>query len=187
MKQYGVILCDPPWEYDISHRNGAAGKHYQTMALGELMAMPVNALAADDCVLLMWGTWPKLAEACLPLMAAWGFEYVTGFPWVKIIGFPKIDLFDDLRIRPAFGTGYWIRGATEPILIGRRGKASPPDRDWAGILCERMQHSRKPERLHHYAMSMPGPYLELFARRSYPGFDIWGNQVESTVTMEPTR
>lgn len=183
VKKYGVIIADPPWSYDIGHRNGAAAKHYSTMTLDEMIAMPINGMAADDSVLLMWGTWPKLEEACLPLMRAWGFQYVTGMPWVKITGLPQIDLFDELRIRPAFGTGYWFRGVTEPILIGRRGNASPPIMDFAGILCERMQHSRKPENIHHYAMSLPGPYLELFSRRPYAGFDCWGNEVESTAII----
>lgn len=185
-KQYGVILADPPWDYDIAHRNGAAAKHYHTMTLDDMRSIPVASMAATDSVLIMWATWPKLQEACLPLLAAWGFEYVTGLPWVKIASIPQVDLFDELRIKPAWGTGYWFRGATEPILVGKRGNARPPDQDWAGILCERMQHSRKPENLHHYAMSLPGPYLELFARRPYPGWDVWGNEVESTATM-PTQ
>lgn len=28
-----------------------------------------------------------------------------------------------------------------------------------------------------------GPYLELFARRRQPGWDVWGNEVESDIIM----
>jgi N6-adenosine-specific RNA methylase IME4 len=118
-------------------------------------------------------------------MRAWGFDYMTGLPWVKIKGVPQVDLFGELRIRSSWGIGYWFRGVTEPILIGKRGNAKPPATDWAGILCERMEHSRKPENIHHYAMSLPGPYLELFARRPYPGWDVWGDQVVGSIALTP--
>lgn len=29
-----------------------------------------------------------------------------------------------------------------------------------------------------------GPYVELFARRPAPGWDVWGNEVKSTVSLE---
>lgn len=29
----------------------------------------------------------------------------------------------------------------------------------------------------------PGPYLELFARRPMPGWDVWGNQVNATISI----
>lgn len=183
MKQYGVILCDPPWNYNVSHRRGAAAKYYQTMKLPELVALPVADLAADDCVLLMWATWPKLGEAALPLISAWGFQYVTGFPWVKLNAPPRPRLIGDMSVKPAWGTGYWIRGATEPLLIARRGKPSLPDNPPIGILCKRMEHSRKPDSVYEYGEMFPGPRIELFARRRRPGWDAWGNEVESTTMV----
>ena len=45
-------------------------------------------------------------------------------------------------------------------------------------------HSHKPEE--QYAIierCSPGPYLELFARRSQPGWDAWGNQIESDIVI----
>lgn len=184
MKQYGVILADPPWDYDISHRNGAAKKHYNTMTADQLCALPIGDMALSNSVLLLWATWPKLLEAAFPLIDAWGFKYVTGIPWVKLNKPPLVDLFGELSIVPAFGTGYWARGATEPLLICKRGKPQFPVEQWAGVLCERMQHSRKPDSVYHYAESLNGPYLELFARRPRAGWDVWGNEVESTVTLE---
>ena len=52
-----------------------------------------------------------------------------------------------------------------------------------GLISMRLEHSRKPDDLYHYAESLPGPYLELFARRARPGWDVWGNEVESTVDL----
>ena len=181
--KYKVILADPPWQYDMNSGNGAAEKHYLTMSTDELCNLKVADICEDDSVLLMWATWPKLSESCLPVMDAWGFRYVTGFPWIKIEGWPVVDLFGDLRAKPTFGTGFWIRGATEPILIGKRGSPKPPDFDWVGLICERMQHSRKPSSLYEYAESMPGPYLELFARRKREGWDAFGNEIEGSITL----
>jgi N6-adenosine-specific RNA methylase IME4 len=45
-------------------------------------------------------------------------------------------------------------------------------------------HSHKPEEQFAVIERVsPGPYLELFARRRQPGWDIWGNEVESDVAM----
>jgi hypothetical protein len=85
-KKFPVILADAPWDF-LTHSNlgkdRSAERHYDTMALDELKALPVDALAADDAVLFMWATWPNLRDA-LALIEAWGFEYKTdAFLWVK--------------------------------------------------------------------------------------------------------
>ncbi len=183
MNKYGVILAAPPWQYDISHRNGSAQKHYTTMSLNDLTSLPVKRLSKPNCILLLWATWPKLAEAALPLIDLWGFKYVTGFPWVKLTGPPLPTLFGDIHAVPAFGTGYWVRGATEPILIAKKGTPRFPDDHPVGILCERMKHSRKPDSIYEYAEMLEGPYLELFGRRKHPGWDVWGNEVESDIEL----
>lgn len=181
-KKYGVILADPPWSYSNSGSRGAAELIYPTMPVGDICKLPIRSLAADNCILLEWCTWPQLQEG-IAVMNAWGFDYVTGFPWLKVTDVSK-DLWGDLNISVPYGIGFWARGCSEFVLIGRRGDPKPPPNGFIGLLSPNLRHSRKPESLHHYAMSLPGPYLELFARRPYPGWDIWGNQVESTIAME---
>ena len=146
------------------------------MTIEDICAMPVSALAAPDAVLLLWATWPQLQEA-LRVVDAWGFEYVTGLPWVKIKGLPQFSLDGSLDIKPQYGVGYWVRGCSEPLLIAKRGKASPPGNGWVGLLSENIRHSRKPDDVYSYAESLPGPYVELFARRRRQGWDAWGNEV----------
>lgn len=178
-KQYGVVLADPPWPYRNRGVNGAAEKHYPTMSIRQIQALPVGKLAMPNSVLLLWGTWPNLPLA-LSVLQAWGFQYVTGFPWIKVVNVPSVEqgLF-----RPFFGTGFWVRGCSEYVLIGRRGKVSPPTGNFVGLLSENFQHSRKPASIHEYAETMTGPYIELFARQHRPGWDVWGNEVASTVQM----
>lgn len=48
-KKYSVIYADPPWRYERSKVQGAAEKHYPTMGIDELCALPVPELAAKDC------------------------------------------------------------------------------------------------------------------------------------------
>jgi len=183
VKRYGCIIADPPWSYEFG-LSGSAADEYGVMSLRDLMALPVREIAAPDSILLMWATWPKLNEMCLPLLQSWGFEYVTGFPWIKVDSIQPT-LFGGVGFVPHYGVGYWARGATEMVLIGRRGNVSPPDAGFVGLLSPNAYHSRKPDSLYEYAESLPGPYLELFARRPRDGWDVFGNEVEGSIELPP--
>lgn len=108
---YSVIYADPPWRYQRSAVQGAAEKHYPTMGIDELCALPVANLAAPDSVLFMWATFPQLPEA-LRLIKAWGFQYKSvAFVWLKQTASPR-----DGFTAWAFG-----RGATRRFACWRRG------------------------------------------------------------------
>lgn len=181
--KYNVILADPPWRYRDATPNRAIENHYQTMSDEEIYSLPVGELATDESVLLLWATWPKLVEA-QAVMSAWGFEYVSGFPWIKIQGHPQYFLDGTLQIVPQYGMGFWVRGCSEPVLIGKRKNTPAPHSSFVGLLSPNLQHSRKPDNLYEYAEKLPGPYLELFARRQRPGWDVFGNEVENSIRLE---
>lgn len=170
--KYGVLLADPPWAYR-NGGNGAARNHYGLLSLGDLERLPVAPLGKADSVLFLWSTWPFLAEA-MRLIPAWGYEFVSGLPWVKLAA-PR----GDGILKPTYGTGYWVRGCSEPLLIARRGKPKPPAGHWVGLLSEQFEHSRKPDNVYEIAETCEGPYLELFARRTRVGWDSWGDQVST--------
>src|SRR5207247_2448107 len=92
-----------------------------------------------------------------------------GLPWIKTEG--------DL-ITPHYGIGYWLRGCSEPLLIGRRGDATLPSAPWIGLLSPVLEHSRKPESVYQYAEDLPGPYAELFARERRDGWDSYGDAID---------
>ena len=144
------------------------GYTYQPMTLDEIKAMPVQTLAADDAILFLWGTWPKLPQV-IETMRAWDFEHVTGFPWVKTAQ----------NGTPVYGIGSWVAGCSEYVLIGRRGRVSPPNEKCLGLVGPSLGHSRKPDSVHAIAETLPGSYLELFARRTRPGWTVFGNDVET--------
>ncbi len=170
--RYGVIIADPPWPYDNpkSHQPRLGGYTYPTMTMQEILAMPVPALAADNCILFLWGTGPKIDEA-VATRRAWGFKPITMFPWVKLT----------TSGRPRYGPGHWVASCSEYVLIGRRGKVHPPHPPlYLGLLGPALGHSRKPEAVHDLAEQLPGPYLELFARRPRPGWTVFGDSIERT-------
>lgn len=174
-KKYGAIILDPPWKYSNSGVNGAAQKHYNTMSTPDLCKIPVASWAADDSVLFLWGTWPLLPDV-MTLGAAWGFDYVTALPWIKLQPNTPIP-----ELRPSWGTGFWVRGCSEVITIWRRGKPALPKVTHLGLVSERFKHSKKPDSIHVIAEELNGPYLEMFAREERAGWDVVGDEVNGTV------
>jgi N6-adenosine-specific RNA methylase IME4 len=191
---FKVILADPPWHFQ-SWTNGrwkGDGKiftpqkapEYHTMSVEQIGDLPVSDLAADDCVLFCWGIWVMLPQ-CLDIVKAWGFEYKTcAFNWTKA-DISQIDMFKESDAGQ-LGLGYWVRQNSEFCLLATRGS---PQRLSASvrqaIIERRREHSRKPDCVHERIERLvDGPYLELFARQSRPGWTTWGN--ESTKFDEVT-
>lgn len=187
---YGAILADPPWRFktynekgrshspDWKRFKGSPSKHYDTMSTDDICALPVAELAAEDCCLFMWISWPMLIDA-IKLIEVWGFEYKTcGFDWMKAHAGQLDMLRDDSDV--LMGMGYWTRANSEPCLLATRG--SPKRLSAAvrqGIIEPRREHSRKPDCVHgRIEKLVAGPYLELFARAPRAGWDVWGNQTE---------
>jgi N6-adenosine-specific RNA methylase IME4 len=166
---YGAILADPPWAYEMRSAKGfgkSPEKHYPTMSEAEIAALPVGHLARGDCLLFLWATWPHLPVA-LRVMDAWGFSYKTGGAWTKLTPSGK----------PSFGTGYALRSATEPFLIGTIGAPKYADRAVRNLIqAERREHSRKPVDAHEMIdRLLPGvEACELFAREPWRGRAVWG-------------
>lgn len=162
---FNVIYADPPWRYEyIETESRAIENQYPTMTLDAICALPVGDIAADDCVLLMWATSPKLAEA-MQVLEAWGFNYRTCMVWVK----DKI------------GMGYYARQQHELLLIAARGELPTPlpeNRPPSVFYGERTEHSRKPETAYELIERMYPEYerVELFARNKRDGWQTWGNQ-----------
>ncbi|MBN2631571.1 MAG: DNA methyltransferase [Rhodobacteraceae bacterium] len=169
---YDLIMADPPWTMEMRSEAGEAKSpqaHYETMSVAEIAAMPVEALAGRNCLLWMWAVAPMLPQA-LDVMAAWGFEFKTQGEWAKMTKHGK----------QAFGTGYILRGAGEPFLIGTRGAPVTTKAVRSVIIAKAREHSRKPDEAFAAAERlMPeAKRLELFSRQSRPGWDVWGNEVD---------
>jgi N6-adenosine-specific RNA methylase IME4 len=162
---FDLILADPPWQYKITEAdNRKIENHYDTQSLDQICAnTPPNT--AQSCVLLLWATAPLLLEA-LRVMDAWGFAYKTSAVWDKEI----------------LGMGYWFRGQHELLLVGIKGKVSPPSpgaRVSSVFREARAKHSAKPECVFNWIeKAFPdAKKLERYARKARPGWACEGNEL----------
>lgn len=169
-RRYPIILADPPWRYEqppMGDTNRSIENHYPTMSLDEICALPVSQIAAEDCLLFLWATAPKLYE-CMKVVDAWGFEYRTNSVWVK----DKI------------GMGYYFRNQHELLLVCRRGEMPPPDagtQPSSVITAPRLEHSAKPVEVYEIIERLYPSVgkIELFSRSPRDGWASWGNQAEA--------
>jgi len=163
---FDVIYADPPWKYYLPLR-GAPDAHYKTMSAEEICNLEVEGVSihekiADDAILFLWTTNPQLKIA-FKVLEAWGFTYVTNMVWVK----------------DKWGTGYYVRGQHELLLIAKKGKIPPPIeevRPSSVLHAPVRKHSMKPDEIYGIIETMyPNRrYLELFARKGHKGWVSWG-------------
>lgn len=159
-REFKTIIADPPWEYltrTIAGRDKSPDRHYSVMNMQDIIGLDVKSIAAPDATLLLWITWPHLIPFGELVMRSWGFQYVSGYPWVKL----SADMI------PRMGTGFHARQCSELLLIGKRGKAPAPqveDREIGLILHKQGSHSAKPLLQYDIAKKYPGPHLSLFDR-----------------------
>lgn len=181
-KKYNIIYADPPWDFKNKKTGGSmvsgAASQYKTMKVYDICRLPVDTIAADDCVLLIWWVATQPLEA-LKVMEAWGFKLKTmkGFEWVKRTKNWKLD----------FGMGFSTRAGSESCLIAHRGK---PKRVSAGVRAVvearhptkpsgKILHSAKPSIFADEIVKLYGdiPRIELFARDKKDGWDSWGDEL----------
>lgn len=168
---FDVIYADPPWRYGNGVPGSDPSEHYPTMSLEDIKGLAIPA--ARNAVLYLWATAPLLKEG-LEVVEAWGFTYKSSAVWDK----------------ERLGIGYWWRGQHEHLLVGVRGKWSPPPshlrvpsvyREHSG------RHSKKPDALRNMIASWwpEARRLEMFCRYPAAGWHVWGNQVDSSVADLP--
>jgi N6-adenosine-specific RNA methylase IME4 len=162
--QFRVICADPPWAYDNSGLEQSAQAHYDSVPAAEIAsrwADDVGRVSTPESVLFCWATSPLLPEG-LGVVAAWGFDYVASFVWVK---------------DRAPGIGWWANTKHEILLVGRRDQTPHPARKLDTVIEAAVrEHSRKPLEFYEliesmYPVSIERPvHLELFARLDRAGW-----------------
>lgn len=192
-KKYSVIYGDPPWNTKAGRKlngyktidgrqiwNGVDNKsrelEFNTMTLNEISALPVKEIADKDAHLYLWVTNQYLLKS-EAIIKAWGFEYSTTLTWCKN------------AMGGGLGGNYRI--TTEFLLFCTRGSLKAKEKHTGTWFHQKREyqngypcHSRKPEFFAKLIEKVsPGPYLELFARRERDGWDVFGNEVESSIEL----
>ena len=178
---YDVILADPPWSFEVWGEGGkgrSAEQHYSVMSLDDICALSVASITNDNCALFLWTLWTHIFDA-RTVIEAWGFTYRTlAWEWVKL---------NSGGMGLHMGRGYYTRSNVEPCLLAVRGSMPVAVRDELNVIMSPVRgHSRKPDEQYHKIERLypDTRRLELFARQRWPGWDIWGNEVECDVVLE---
>lgn len=202
---YDIIYLDPPWHYNsrANHKTkfrGGVHGHYPTMTMDQIRALPIPDIANKTAAVLMWCTWPYIDEQ-ITLFKHWGFRYRTvAIEWIKLNpkGYwtPMADpnyandktyvRYNDAYHSVFFGVGYYTKSNPEPLLLGMRGQLPTMTNSLSNVLhAPRGRHSEKPPEARDRIVQLFGdrPRVELFARDAAPGWDVWGNDVESTAAL----
>ena len=186
-QKFKTVYVDPPWQF--ANRSGKIAPEnkkltrYETMSLDDIKSLPVSEITEDEAHLYLWVPNALLPEG-LEVMKEWGFTYKTNLIWEKI----RKDGKPDGR-----GVGFYFRNVTEVLLFGVKTKRKSdtfrtlqPGRSQVNLLRSmKREHSRKPDEfITLIEACSPGPYIELFARGTRPGWTLWGDQ--ATGDYEPT-
>lgn len=191
--KFSTIMADPPWDYATPGQIGKTLEHrpnrdrglsqygagsvarYGDMTIAQLCALNVQDLAEPNAHLYLWTT-NGFMEQAYSVARAWGFDPKTIITWAKT---------RHADGQPSMKMGYYFRGASEHMLFCVRGSLrlhGPACPTW--FPSPRTPHSVKPERAYQIVEEQSPPsYLELFARRTRPGWSVWGNEVSSAVKL----
>lgn len=169
--RYDLIMADPPWQYENWSSAGEgknAAQKYTCQSMDWVKSLPVGHLAAPDCLLWLWATNPLL-DLAFEVMAAWGFTFKTAGHWSK----------KTVNGKQAFGTGYVLRCAGEPFLIGTIGQPKCARNVRSVIEGPVREHSRKPDEAFAAAEALipNARRIELFSRQERAGWDVMGDQI----------
>ena len=188
-KKYSIIYADPPWSYyndsdakpDCTTKVGMTRPPYQVMSSEHIKQLPISDLADDNCILFIWTTDYHL-QKCMEVITAWGFQYKTiGFVWAKK---------NKCGSQVCFMGAYTMKSGCELCLIATKGKDAAKlvkcHNVKSFIESPREKHSKKPDEIRNRIELLCGDVsrIELFARQKSDGWDVWGNEVESDISIK---
>lgn len=195
--KYDIIYIDPAWEYARTGGQACVTK-YKRMKDADVYNMPINKIASDNCALLCWMTFPKLAEG-VRAIESWGFEIKTIFiNWVKL-NKTNIEGIIDKDNKPFFGVGTYPKSNGEICMLCSKGNVAsllPPRKSQVDSLYDgklrddtissillhpRLRHSEKPPKARERIDKIFRDDLnkiEVFARKRVDNWDAIGYGVD---------
>lgn len=149
---------------------------YPVISLEEIERILFEAVlkADNDSLLFLWTIEKYLFEA-QEIAERLGYKLHARMVWNKVTGIPA---------------AFTIRYGHEYLLYMYKGKLRPVAKDERGkihsVFTEQVKrHSQKPEIAYQIIERLYPDVdrLELFARNKREGWDVWGNEVESDITL----
>ena len=173
-KKYDIIYMDPPWRYGSRLQTGSGrqkdlSEEYPTMSDDELKALDIKNITNKDSLIYMWVTNPFIAVA-IDIANHWGFKY-------RSVAF----IWDKQRVTPG---SYTMSQAEVCLVFKKRGGNIPKprgSRNERQFLSQiRREHSRKPDEIRETIERMHPTQskLEMFARTTKQGWDVFGNETD---------
>lgn len=181
MKRYRTLTIDPPWKERGSGKcKRGADRHYKLMGKEEIAAKLIVTLdgrVESSAHAYLWVTNNFLVDG-LWVLDRIGFRYVANTVWVK----------------DRIGIGQYFRGQHEIALFGVRGKGFDVRTEARNIPSVihaphvldngKRIHSAKPDAFYEMVEKRShGPYLDMFARRSREGWDVWGDEAPTEINQ----
>ena len=173
-KKYDVIVVDPPWPLKKIRRNVRPNQtkmDYNALSVDKIKTLPIKSIASSNCLLFLWAP-QKYVFIAKEVLESWGFNFLLFMVWKKTYG------------RSAGMPLYGFQWNIEFVLVGYLTKPNIwPKRKLIplGFSAENEGHSVKPERFYEMVGVLGDNKCDLFARKQREGWDVWGNEVESTI------
>ena len=168
---YNVIVVDPPWPVSVGKFRNERHRSrfpYQQMSLEQICSLRIPAAA--NCHVWLWTTQRFLPDA-LSILGHWEARYVCTFVWHKPGGV-------QMPGSPAYNAEFALLGKIGSPRY-RTTKRFPTCFD-----APRRGHSEKPDEFYEMVRRVTeGPRLDMFNRRSIPGFHGWGDQAPDAVEL----
>lgn len=179
MKQYNLILSDPPWKQTKGGLRKCRPNQGRYLDYGTLSMESIKDIhkyfadnSAENHVLFCW-TIEKFLPQTENMLAELGYKLHARMIWDKTNG-----------VAPAFT----VRYSHEYLLYCYKGKFTPVSKDYRGKFCTVFRepattHSTKPECVYNMIEKLypDTNKIELFARKKRDGWDSWGNEIQSDV------
>lgn len=186
LREFDVLVADPPWKTKDKNANGKRGAHfkYPCMPTKDICRMQLPNMAANAW-LFLWKIGCMTRDA-YDVVEAWGFTPKTEIVWQKLT---KNGL-------PHFGLGHYSRGSHETFVLAVRGSVKVADKGIRSTFPAKMPveqvglskkgkpimeyiHSAKPDEFYKIVERLTGPGIarvEMFGRRQRKGWVVLGDQ-----------
>lgn len=171
--EFRTVVVDPPWtpslnkgQKNFTYKKSSPQKFYKTLSLEEIIS--IKPPTAKQAHIYIWCISQHVDWAYI-VARAWKCEPIILLTWCK----------------PGVGTGAFLSNS-EHILVTRKGsrKGNPfggknkPATKGTYFHWTRGKHSEKPQEFFDLVETIsPEPRLEMYARKTRPGWHSWGDEL----------